>query len=341
MSSEEKRCVERARPVPGREVQKRKRPLASLSLDLDNQWSYMKIHGDAGWEEYPSYLDLFVPRVLELLSTWNLRITFFVVGVDARMGANRAQLKAITDHGHEVGNHSMHHESWLQQYSRDRLYREVCEAEEWIAAATGRQPVGFRGPGFSWSAALLALLAERRYLFDASTLPTYIGPLARLYYFWKSDLSREEKNDRRELFGGVRNGFQPLKPFLWRLPSGKTILEMPVTTIPVIKTPFHLSYLLYLSRQSTLLMRLYLSLAIAMCEITGMAPSFLLHPLDLIGGDQLRELAFFPGMDIPSDRKAEIFHIVIGMLSRHFKIVGMGAHARHLLEKPKLKTVPV
>jgi len=23
-----------------------------ISLDLDNQWSYMKIHGDAGWEEY-------------------------------------------------------------------------------------------------------------------------------------------------------------------------------------------------------------------------------------------------------------------------------------------------
>ena len=27
---------------------------ASLSLDLDNQWSYMKTHGDDGWESYPS-----------------------------------------------------------------------------------------------------------------------------------------------------------------------------------------------------------------------------------------------------------------------------------------------
>ena len=38
------------------------KPLASLSLDLDNKWSYMKTHGDAGWEALPSYLDACVPR---------------------------------------------------------------------------------------------------------------------------------------------------------------------------------------------------------------------------------------------------------------------------------------
>ena len=41
------------------------KPVASLSLDLDNQWSYMKTHGDAGWDAYPSYLDVVVPRVLD------------------------------------------------------------------------------------------------------------------------------------------------------------------------------------------------------------------------------------------------------------------------------------
>ena len=37
---------------------------ASLSLDLDNLWSYLKVHGDPSWEGFPSYLDLVVPRVL-------------------------------------------------------------------------------------------------------------------------------------------------------------------------------------------------------------------------------------------------------------------------------------
>lgn len=30
---------------------------ASISLDLDNLWSYLKIHGDDGWRSFPSYLD--------------------------------------------------------------------------------------------------------------------------------------------------------------------------------------------------------------------------------------------------------------------------------------------
>ena len=44
------------------------KPLASLSLDLDNLWSYLKIHGDPAWEALPSYLGVAVPRVLGFLA---------------------------------------------------------------------------------------------------------------------------------------------------------------------------------------------------------------------------------------------------------------------------------
>ena len=33
------------------------KPLATLSLDLDDAWSYRKTHGDPGWKELPTYLD--------------------------------------------------------------------------------------------------------------------------------------------------------------------------------------------------------------------------------------------------------------------------------------------
>ena len=42
-------------------MRRKVKPAASISLDLDNQWSYMKIHGDEGWDSYPSYFDIFVP----------------------------------------------------------------------------------------------------------------------------------------------------------------------------------------------------------------------------------------------------------------------------------------
>ena len=66
------------------------KPLAPLSLDLDNKWSYLKTHGDASWEDFPSYLDYLVPRVLAELERRDLTITFFIVGKDAKVGTDGA-----------------------------------------------------------------------------------------------------------------------------------------------------------------------------------------------------------------------------------------------------------
>lgn len=315
----------------------KKKSLASVSLDLDNQWTYMKIHGDEGWDKYPSYLDIFVPHVLDVLDELNLKITFFIVGKDTESEENNKYLRMITQRGHDVGNHSYHHESWLQTYSYEKIEKEIREAEEAIEKVTGQRTIGFRGPGFSWSRDLLKVLESRGYKFDASTLPTYLGPLARMYYFKKSDLSKEEKKARKELFGKFSEGFRKLKPYKWDLGEGKSITEIPVTTMPVFKLPFHLSYLIYLGNISILLMKLYLNTAITMCKITKTPVSFLLHPLDLIGGDQISQLAFFPGMNVSSDKKVKVFKNVIELLQKHFDVANMSKHWENMEEKRKMK----
>lgn len=299
------------------------KPLAAISLDLDNQWSYMKIHGDEGWEEYPSYFDIFIPHVLDLLDELELKITFFIVGKDAESEDDRKYLRMITERGHEVGSHSYSHESWLQRYSYDEIEKEIEVAEDAIEKATRQRPKGFRGPGFSWSYDLLKILEKRGYLYDASTLPTYIGPLARKYYFMKSDLSKKEKKARKELFGKFSEGFRKIKPYFHDLGAGKKIAEIPVTTMPLFKTPFHLSYLIYLNNISPFLMKLYLGSALQLCRITRTPVSFLLHPLDIIGGDQITQLAFFPGMTVSSDEKVKVFKYVISRLMRYFKIISL------------------
>src|SRR4051812_47846343 len=91
--------------------------MASLSLDLDNKWSYLKTHGDRGWESFPSYLDGVVPRFIELLQDLKLRITVFVVGQDAAIRSNHDALRSLVTAGHGIGNHSFHHEPWLHLYS--------------------------------------------------------------------------------------------------------------------------------------------------------------------------------------------------------------------------------
>ena len=88
-------------------------------------------------------------------------------------------------------------------------------------------------------------------------------------------------------------------------------------------------------------MQLYLNIAIYLCKITGTKPSYLLHPLDLIGGDKLEELSFFPGMDLNSEQKINVFNKVIGTLSRHFQLIDMSTLAKHLLQNGNLKTINI
>ena len=307
------------------------KPYSSISLDLDNEWSYLKIHGNSDWEKYPSYLDIFLPLVLDELERLNIKITFFIVGKDAEISTNQKFIRTIVERGHEVGNHSYSHESWLNHYNKEKVEFEINHAEELINNCTGQKTIGFRAPGFSWSNTVLNVLQENNYLYDASTLPTFIGPLARTYYFWTSDLSKEEKKIRKNLFGSFSEGFRSVKPYFWDTDSKNKLLEIPVSTIPILKIPFHLSYLLYLSRFSSAAMHTYLNMAIALCKLTNTEPSFLLHPLDLVGGDQAPRLAFFPGMDLNTEKKLKVFREVIKKLSDNFSLVNMSTHAKVIM----------
>src|SRR5450432_3632924 len=97
------------------------KPIASLSLDLDNKWCYLRTHGVAGWDKYPSYLDTVVPRVLRACTARDLQLTCFVVGRDAAIDDNADALTALAAAGHEMANHSFSHEPWLHTLPRARL----------------------------------------------------------------------------------------------------------------------------------------------------------------------------------------------------------------------------
>lgn len=310
------------------------KPIASLSLDLDNKWSYMKTHGDADWETFPTYLDVIVPRALAFLAERKLDITFFVVGQDAALEKNREAIASIAAAGHEIGNHSFNHEPWLHLYSKEELVEEFERTEKAIFDVTGKRTVGFRGPGYSLSPTVLEVMAERGYEYDCSTLPTYIAPLARAYYFFKSpEMSDEEREKRKKLFGKFSDGFRSLKPYSWQVGSG-SMIEIPVTTLPVFKTPIHASYLLYLSTFSKTAARVYWKTALAMCRMTGVQPSILLHPLDFLTGKDVPELKFFPAMNMPIDQKLALMAEFIDELGAKFTITTMREHARSLANQP-------
>jgi peptidoglycan-N-acetylglucosamine deacetylase len=312
------------------------RSLATLSLDLDNEWSYIKTHGDQGWELYPSYLDVAVPRFLDLFEQLGLKVTVFVVGQDAALEKNRKALRSIVDAGHELGNHSFVHEPWLHLYSETQVESEINAAEESIEAATGVRPSGFRGPGYSLSATVLRVLARRNYLFDASTLPTFLGPLSRAYYFMTTKLDDRQRQERKVLFGSLRDGLRPIDTYAWNI-DGQSVLEVPVTTMPLFRIPFHFSYLLYASRFSPVVARAYFETALRLCRITGTEPSLLLHPLDLLGNEDVSTLSFFPGMDLSAEVKRKRITSYLTAFLKHFEILPIGEYAREARKRRSLQ----
>jgi hypothetical protein len=302
------------------------KPFASVSLDLDDKWTYMKTHGDPGWSAFPTYLPIVVPRVLEFLKDRNLKITFFIVGQDAALERNHAVLRSIADAGHEISNHSFHHEPWLHLYSEDDIRKEFESAEKAIAEATGQRTIGFRGPGFSVSETVIKVMISRGYRYDGSTLPTFLGPLARAYYFFNAKLDLEEKKKRAKLFGTLADGFRPIKTYEWKTQDG-SITEIPVSTIPLVRSPFHLSYLIYLQSFSPVLSSVYRNLAFSACKLAGVNPSFLLHPLDFLGREEAPELGFFPGMKMSASEKMNLADKTFTALARRFTLISMNEHA--------------
>ena len=296
--------------------------VADLSLDLDNKWSYLKTHGDESWSTFPSYFDSVVPHVIEVLAQQNLKITVFVVGQDAVIESNQAMLKSFVREGHEIANHSFHHEPWLQRYSREQIIEEFDRTEAALALITDAPLRGFRGPGYCLSEDILDLLAERGYAFDASTFPTFLGPLARAYCFFRSNLSEEQSEDRGQLFGSIKDGLRPLKPYQWQTRHGN-VLELPVTTMPIVRAPFHFTYLHHLMQYSETLAVAYFRLAISLCRLSGVGPSLLLHPLDFLGHDDVDGLDFFPGMKLAGTRKREFVAKILEIYVSNFDVRSM------------------
>ncbi len=302
------------------------KPVASLSLDADNQWAYLYIRGASDWASAPSYLPTMAARMLELAGERGLRFTTFAVGRDADRDEDAAVFARLAAAGHEIGNHSYRHEPWLHRYSEMELEEELERAEVAIHTATGIQPTGFRGPGYSLSEATLRVLSRRGYAYDASTLPTIIGPLARAVYFRTADLDAAQRAEREHLYGTFGDGLRPIRPYHWRL-EGTELLELPVTAMPLFRLPMHVSYLLALSQYSAAAARGYFRSALALCRATRVEPSLLLHPLDLLDATEAPELAFFPGMGLSRAAKLARVGSYLDLLMRSFDVVPVGEHA--------------
>jgi peptidoglycan/xylan/chitin deacetylase (PgdA/CDA1 family) len=85
----------------------------------------------------------FTPEVLALLKAKNVSATFFVSGKEAE--ENSAQLRAIVEAGHEIGNHSYTH-SYMTLMGPGTIAEEIERTDAAIRAAGFEGEIHFRPP---------------------------------------------------------------------------------------------------------------------------------------------------------------------------------------------------
>lgn len=291
-----------------------RRPPATVSVDLDDLWTYLKSAADPRWESCGTLLDRAVPAFVELFREARVKATFFVVGRDVADPVKRRLFEGLVAEGHELGNHTYSHDLGLRSLGDAELEGEIARGEEALQAL-GVRPVGFRGPGFAIDERIASVLGRRGYLYDASTWPTVITGLARWYLFLKTRMPEEERRRRALMGGRLSDGLRSLKPYRW---GGDGVWELPVTTVPVFRVPMHPSFLQVPALVSGRLAGMWLGAGLGLCRWREIPPSMLFHPTDVLGAEDVDAPGFIPGVRRPVAEKLALCRAWLGRLvSRH------------------------
>ena len=308
------------------------RPIASLSIDVDNRWAYLRAAGRADWKSATTYLPMVMDRVVDTLGAVGLPVTAFLVGRDLVDETDIRAIESLSQLSRwEFGNHSLNHLPWMHTLSREQIHEEIRVPHDRLLNCLGYRPRGFRGPGFSCPPQVLAELADAEYAYDASIFPTSMAPIARAVFLARTRLKGAERERAKKLYGGFAAMRQPNVPFRRRVESMDTMLwETPVTVMPVFRTPIHFSYLIFLASFSVPLAKGYYRSALAMCRRCGVPPSLLLHPPDFLGVEDRSELDHLPGMKMRRESKLRFVSWALRVLAEQFDVVTIAAQIDRL-----------
>ena len=96
-------------------------------------------------------------QLIDILGKYNVKATFFVVGdwVDKFPES----VKALSDAGHEVMNHSDTHPH-MTKLSKEKMKKELTNCNNKIESVTGKKPILFRAPYGDYNNDVIAAMRE-------------------------------------------------------------------------------------------------------------------------------------------------------------------------------------
>lgn len=146
----------------------------ALTVDVEEYFQVTAFNGGAPvarWDEFESRVVPATEEVLSLLSWYETKATFFVVGWVAER--HPALVKAIQNEGHEIACHSYAHRE-ISEQTPEGFREDLRRAKNILEDITGKRIRGYRAPTFSvtdgtlWS---LDILIEEGFQYDSSIFP--------------------------------------------------------------------------------------------------------------------------------------------------------------------------
>jgi peptidoglycan/xylan/chitin deacetylase (PgdA/CDA1 family) len=134
------------------------------------------------WTPYYKGLVEGTPKLLNLLSKENIKATFFFVGEAAKKYPNI--VKEIAERGHEVGCHSLFHETvgdelfpipGVKPLLPEEVPLRLKKATEWVSEVLGDKIFSFRAPRLWGSTIMIRTLETLGYKADLSYPLYYYG----------------------------------------------------------------------------------------------------------------------------------------------------------------------
>jgi peptidoglycan/xylan/chitin deacetylase (PgdA/CDA1 family) len=134
--------------------------MLTFDLDAETMWTardpknaerpIVLSQGAYGWK-------VGMPRILELLDRYGLKVTFFVPGLIIEQ--RPALIEDLLKRGHELAHHSWSH-AWIVNLTPAQEREEMDRGLAAIERVSGRRPIGYRSPAAEFSPITLSLLRE-------------------------------------------------------------------------------------------------------------------------------------------------------------------------------------
>jgi len=149
-----------------------------LTIDVEDWYHTADLNLDANrWHEYESRVEYGVNNILEVLSTKNVRATFFILGYIAKEKPHI--VRKISELGHEIGSHGYWHRMVSLQ-SVTEFKEEVEASKALLEDITCKKVRLFRAPSWSIGAKslwALDIIEELGFTCDSSIQP-FVTPLS-------------------------------------------------------------------------------------------------------------------------------------------------------------------